>query len=240
MKNTKKSIAVHSIMGVALIAAVSTTAYYRSAYLEIKNQSPKVVTKTIKAADTTNNDAEVAALKQQITDLEAVLKTKDSKVATNVQPKNSRQRRTLQELKVENPERYQKIVDYYTKISARVANGVADKMVFFNELDTSEMTEKELENHQKLLEKLAKLHEDTEKAGLDNNPDAMRDTMKSQWKNYREISKLMKKERDFLIIDAGRKMGFDDYEAKLLKDYVNNAYDITSGRSMFRGRGRGR
>ena len=39
-------------------------------------------------------------------------------------------------------------------------------------------------------------------------------------------------------MDAGRKMGFGEDESKLLKDYVKNAYDITSGKSMFRGGGR--
>ena len=238
MKTKHLSPGINIIFGIAFIAALITTGYYRSQYLAIKDQPPKEVIKKVEV-ESPEKDAEIADLKKQLADLGSTKPKTSTTIkakSKQVQTKWGSQRMSLKEMKVNNPERYQKIMDYYNSMNSRVASGVEDKMVFFNELDTANMTEEELENHQKLLEKLAKMHEATEKAG--ENPDDIKNNMRSQWKNYRELSKLMQKERDYLILDAGRKMGFDDTEAKLLRDYVNNAHEITSGRSFFRGGGR--
>ena len=243
MNKKNLSIGIQVFWGIALISSISAAGYFRSKYLAIKDQAPKVVTKTVvEPADTSAKDAEIAELKKQIENLEAkAANPKQEAVAqgkpADTQPRDrgDRQRFSLVELKEKDPERYQRIMESRTKMNEQMSKGVADKMVFFNDLDTSNMTEKELENHQKLLEKLAKMHEDTEKLGKNDNPAEIQDTMRAQWQNMREVSELMRGERDYLLMDAGRKMGFNEEEAKLLKDYVNNAYEITSGRSMFVG-----
>jgi hypothetical protein len=243
MSNKKFSISIHLLLGVALIAAISATGYYRSKYLEIKEQPPKIVTKIVESPDTAAKIVEIEKLKTQLAEQETKLKINKTETVVKAQtkppPSPRRANFSLRDLKENDPERYQQIMEYYNKMNARMSKGVADKMVFFNDLDTSDMTDKELDNHRKLLEKLAKMHEATEKAGMNNNAEDIQSTMREQWKNYREISKLMTKERDYLIMDAGKKMGFNHEEAGLLKDYVKNAYEITSGgRSMFRGGGR--
>lgn len=242
MNKKSLSIVIHLILGVALIGALSAAGYFRSKYLAAKDQPPKIITKTIET-DTSAKDAEIKELKKK---LEELTTTKPETVITEQpkpQPQNQqnqdRRRFSLVELKEKDPERYQRIMEQRTKMNESIAKGVADKMVFFNDLDTSDMSKEELENHQKLLEKLAKMHEDTEKAMTTNDAEEIQNNMRSRWENYREVSQLMRGERDYLIMDAGRKMGFTDDEAKLLKDYVNNAYEITSGRSMFGGGRRG-
>ena len=189
MSNKKLSISIHIILGIALIAALSAIGYYRSKYLEIKNQPIKVVTKTIVSQD---EEVEIKYLKNQIAELkekagqETVVKEKPTSPPAH-QPKG-KPKFSLLDLKETDPERYQKIMEHYTKMNERMSKGVEDKMVFFNDLDTTGMTDEELANHQKLLEKLAKMHEATEKARVSNNADDIQQTMRSQWQNYRELS----------------------------------------------------
>ena len=242
MKEKKFSIIINIVMGVAFVASSCGMIYYRSAYLKEKASSPKIVVKNEISTKYTEKDSEIVKLKKQVSDLEDELKSETVNLTKNPpQPiikSTQKKRSTLQDMKVENPERYQKMIDYYTRMSERVANGLLDKIEFFNELDTSSMSNKELLNHNELMDKLKDLHEKVDGANLADNPDSIREAMRTQWKNYREVNGLMKKERDFMIIDGARRMGLDDEEAKLLKDYVKNSYELTSGRSMFRGRGK--
>ena len=231
------SISVHVVLGVALIAAISAVGYYRSKYLEIKDQTPKVITKTVESKVSAEKDTEITYLKNQLAELKAKSKVSKKDATIKKKPKvaTPKPKFSLLDLKAQNPDRYQKIMDYYSRMNKRMSQGVEDKMVFFNDLDTTGMTDKELENHQKLLEKLAKMHEATEKAEGSGDAENLQNTMRSQWQNHRELSPLLNNERDFLLMDAGRKMGFTENESKQLKDYVKNAYDVTSGNSMFRG-----
>jgi len=241
MNNKNLSITIYVVLLLALIAAISAIGYYRSKYLEIKDKPPKIVTKIVKPTLTVTKDVEIKKLQKELTTLKANVKTGKTATVVKVQTKHPSMQITrfsLRDLKENDPERYERIMEHYIRMNERMSKGVADRMVFFNDLDTSEMTDKELENHQKLLERLAEMHEETEKTGMSNNAEDIQSAMREQWKNYRELSKMMRKERNYLIIDACRKMGFSNEEAKLLKNYVNNAYDITSGRSMFRGNDR--
>lgn len=229
-------------MGVAFVASSCGMIYYRSAYLDLQSTPPKVVVKKVILTETIEKDSKIVELKKKVSDLEVKLKSEvvvTPTVTTKTIIKSSpKKRSTLQDMKVENPERYQKIIDYYTRMSERVANGWLDKIELFNELDTSSMSNKELLNHNELMDKLKDLHENVDWDNLADNPDTIRDTMREQWKSYREVNGLMKKERDFMLIDGARRMGLGEDEAKLLKDYVKNSYELTSGRGMFRGRGR--
>lgn len=238
MCNKHLSVGINIIFGIAFIAALITAGYYRSQYQEIKDLPPKEVIKEVKV-ESPEKDAQIAELTKHLEEMGKKGTAVAAKPAQTKPQQDDRRRgprTSLQEMKVNDPEKYQKIMEHYTSMNERMTAGVADKMVFFNELDTANMTETELENHQKLLEKLAKMHEAAEKLDMDD-PESIRNNMRTQWQNFREVNTLMKTERDYLLIDAGRKMGFDDKEAQLLKDYVNNAYEITSGRSFFGGRG---
>ena len=239
MKEKNISIIINIAMGVAFVASSCGMIYYRSAYLELESKPPEVVVRREVSTEYIEKNSEVVELKRKVSDLEIKLKSKVAIIPAvttkKITKSSSNKRSTLQEMKVDNPERYQKIIDYYTKMSERVANGLLDKIEFFNELDTSGMSNKELINHNELMDKLKNLHEKVDDVNLADNPDTIRDTMREQWKSYREVNGLMKKERDFMIIDGARRMGLDDDEAKLLKDYEKNSYELTSGRGMFRG-----
>lgn len=237
MDNKNLTLASYCVLGIALIAAVTVAGYYRSQYLEIKNQAPKeIVKEVVKKVEVKSEDKvdEIAELEREL----SVLKTQSPNAEKKpIPPKTEEKRRhgkpgfSLVELKANDPERYQEIMEHYKRKNELMASGVADKMIFFNEMDTTGMSEKELANHELLLEKLAKMHESTE--NISENPEDIRNNMRAQWQNFRELRGLMRNERDYLLLDAGKKMGFDDKEASLMRDYIKNTYEITSGKAFF-------
>jgi hypothetical protein len=246
MSNKNLSISIYVVLGLALITAISATGYYRSKYLEIKYMPPKTITKTIESAVSKSKDTEIKKLEKELTTLKADVKTRNAETVVTNKPTPKpapkptsaiRHSFSLQDLKQTDPERYQRILGHYNKMNKRMSKGVEGKLAFFNDLDTSEMTDEEIKNHQKIVDILTKMQEESEKTVAMDNLEESQSAMREQWKNSRKLSKMMNKTRDYLIADAGRKMGFSNEDAKLLKDYVKNAYEITSSRNMFRGGG---
>ncbi len=237
---------VSVVMGLSFLLSGVTALYYRSLYILEKDREPERITIEVPVEDL-EKDAELTRLHAQLAKQSESL---GEAVAPAVEPvpvvrrdaadqgRARPERMNLTDMRANDPERYQRIVEHYNAMNERMTSSVEDRLLFFSELDTSVMNDEQLENHNKVLEKLALMHESIVAARAADDPELIREAMRSQFQNFRELASLMEKERDYLILDAGRMMGFSDDEAKLLKDYVVNAYEITSGRAFFWG-GRG-
>ncbi|MBN1864504.1 MAG: hypothetical protein JW808_06350 [Victivallales bacterium] len=229
------------VIVVALVLSSGGLLYYRHRYLLEKSRGPDRILVEVPVVDA-EKDAELSSLREQLAKL---LETSSPAVTPVVDPVPVVSRRdggdqvrrpdrmNLHDLRAADPERYQQIIEHYNAMNERMTSSVEDRLLFFNELDTSGMTVEQLEDHNKLLEKLALMHESIAAARAADDPELIREAMRSQFQNFRDLSSLMEKERDYLIIDAGRMMGFSDEDSRLLRDYVVNAYEITSGRGFF-------
>jgi len=246
MENKPITIGAITVLAIAFVLAIASAGYYRNQYREIQKQAPEVVTReTIKIVEVPGNNDQVEELKKKITDLQTRLKAKENvindldgnKQNRHQMARNWSGRNWLQNLREKNPERYQKMMDSYRKMNERMGSGINDRLAFLKELDTTGMSEEALKNHNELLAKLEALQELSEKINNAEEDEIQKLTMQ-RMREMGQCYQLFQTERDAALLDIGKKMGFNNEEAGVIRDCVKRAYDMTSPHSMFRSRGR--
>lgn len=173
-------------------------------------------------------------LKQHATALEAELAQARAQLekAEESQKPDRRRPRSREEymhrLKEENPERYAEMQKRREAFRSRLEHGTAERATFFLDVNTENMTDEERENHENLLSllggSLQKLSGEMDGDSRHGLRHAMRD-----------ISQLYGFERDYILKQSFREMGFEDEDANAVAEYVEQVYDMTSMRGMFRG-----
>jgi len=241
MKTKYIAQGIIGLFSVALIISTAYTVHYKNLYNNLKSEEQRKKKETKIEINQPENKKRTEALKNRIKELESQLQLKIVQPieepfqgpARSYNTSSSRSKhQSVDDLKESDPERYNKIMKYYEKINCNISDAVQDKLVYFNDLNTVDMSEKEKKNHQKLLEKLAKLDQfsqnNLEKSGLE-----LRDTIKKQQKKVRDLYKNMTQMKEFLILDAVRQAGLSMSESKRLLNQLKKVEEATSYRSFY-------
>ena len=236
-------LAIIGVLSVLLVIATFFAFSYRSRLKEVNRGRDKKLSvhsesgklKTEPYSPDEENKRKIAALKKRIHDLEEQLRLNMTKFGAQLDSENNRyssKHQTLEELKQSDPVRYEKIMAYYRKMSSVISDNVQDKLLFFNDIDTSLIPSKYQDAHLKLLEQLAKLDEFSQN-NLDKDDLELRDTYKEQRKKLRSIYKNLQTEKSMLVIYVGKQMGLSDKQARLLQKQLQQINSVTSYRSFY-------
>ncbi len=240
MSTKNRTTALLILLTVTLIVAVSYAIYFRSMYNEEKNS--KIIStnkRTLQRKTPIKKGENVAALKNRVKELEYQLQAKIMPMEVEVQnsrkyyAKSGSQKETLEEMKISDPERYERIMNNYKRVDGKITGAVQKKLLYFNELDTNWMTSDQKENHNKLLEKLAKFDEFAQN-NLNKDGEELQDTLKQKHSMIKDLYQDLRAEKGFLINDIGRQYGLSEEDSQSLKQQLNNIDNITSYRSFYR------
>ncbi len=190
--------------------------------------------------------ASVAALRRRVRELEQRLAvTVESALAfTNGVPMDTNRpaartfgppgpgewRARLEEMKVNDPERYAQMTNRMAQWRSRSLANTQDRLDFFASLDTSTMTDRQRENHERLQELLARREELMQTMDFGNTEvsDADREKARQEMHGlFRQIHSLEEAERDMLLNQAARNLGCKGTQARELVDTIKTIYRAT-------------
>jgi hypothetical protein len=145
----------------------------------------------------------------------------------------------IEELKQNDPERYAEIKERMEGMREGFEKVLADQSAFFLSLDTELMTDEQLTSHNELLGIMEELWTATEAAKQQEEPLAMPPISQELGQKMWRMGDLLENEREVALQQMGRSMGYNDQEAQLYSEQVQDVYNKTSMRSYFRMFGRG-
>ena len=139
-------------------------------------------------------------------------------------------RARIEEMKVKEPERYAQMTNRMVQWRSRSIANTQDKLDFFASLDTSAMTPRQRENHEKLQNLLVRREELMQSMDINNADisDADREKAFREMHELRgQIHSLENAERDMLLNQAARNLGCRGSEARELVDTIKTIYQAT-------------
>ena len=151
----------------------------------------------------------------------------------------------LEKLKATDPEQYEKAMkdeenrrQWFQAASQRFGSRIADQHQFLAELNTAAMSDEQQTQHEKLIDTVSKMNELSEKIAATEDATERGNLERQRFDMARSAREGFDSARDAALADLGRRLGYDDTEAKQLADYVKRVYDMTSmGRMGGGGRG---
>lgn len=179
-----------------------------------------------------NKNAEVQKLLTQ-------LAASQSNSNTNRPPRRERQswEERITKMKEEEPERYAEMVKRREEMQQQMRYGLAERTATFMDLDTSNMNEEELANHQQLVDKMARVWELTAQMQDPESPPD-REVMREMFNEMRNVRPMLDMERDVMLKQLGTDLGYESEDAEAFATHINDILDATSIR-MPSGRGGG-
>ncbi len=139
-------------------------------------------------------------------------------------------RARMEEMKVNDPARYAQMTNRMAQWRSRSIANTQDRLDFFASLDTSTMTPRQRENHEKLQNLLVRREELMQSMDINNADisDADREKAFHEMHELRgQIHSLENAERDMLLNQAARNLGCRKDEARELVDTIKNIYQAT-------------
>jgi len=139
-------------------------------------------------------------------------------------------RARMEEMKINDPARYAQMTNRMAQWRSRSIANTQDKLDFFASLDTSAMTPRQRENHEKLQNLLVRREELMQSMDINNADisDADREKAFREMHEMRgQIHSLENAERDMLLNQAARNLGCRGSEARELVDTIKTIYKAT-------------
>ena len=147
-------------------------------------------------------------------------------------PNAADMRARMEEMKKNDPARYAQMTNNMAQWRRRMSARTQDRLEFFASLDTASMSPKQRENHEKLQALLARREElmrmlSPEDASV---TDAQREKAHQEMRGtWNELRKLESAERDMLLSQTARNLGFKGEDAKEIVETIKTIYDATQG-----------
>ena len=145
-------------------------------------------------------------------------------------PNSADWRANLEEMKVKDPERYAQTTNRMAQWRSRMLANTQDRLEFFASLDTSTMTPKQRENHERLQDLLVRREELMQLMDISNDSITAAQREKARKEMFGLMGQLHaaeRTERDMLLHQAARNLGCKGAVAKELVDTVKTIYDAT-------------
>lgn len=248
------------LFGMALIVGVAI-GYMFNPSVEV----PESVSKPEKqsAIKDDGDAASIKVLRARIADLEAKLAEKDAKpeeekLADNGDGRRGRDgvrsqgvmtspREWRERMKKDNPEGYAQMTNNIARMRRDRHEQAQKKSEFFASVDVSKMSPEARKVHNELMDLIAKREEfeqrmhAVQESESDISFDEMGAAFREMHETHRRISELSAKERDNLMVEAAKGLGFGEADsgevAEIFKEIVENTDSDWHG---FGGRGHGR
>ena len=131
-------------------------------------------------------------------------------------------------LKEENPEEYQRMIDERRERQQNTQYSLAQRTAIFMDMDTSYMSEAELENHNAFVDALASIFEYSQEF---NNSDVQpnRRQMREVWQQVREAQPIVDQQRKTIFMSTFRQdLNMSDTEAAALYRNLEHIMDVTT------------
>jgi hypothetical protein len=189
---------------------------------------------------TDDNTNEVEALQEMLDEREAELAALQTDTATPTNatpPQRESWEERMARMKEEDPEGYAEMIRRRGEWQQKMRYNLAERTATFMDLDTTRMNEKELANHELLVEKMARIWELSEQF---QDPEAApdREAMRELFGEVRDVRPLMDQERTIMFKQLGTDLGYGNKDAKDFARHVEAIIDSTTIQ-MPRGGGRG-
>ncbi|MEE9367845.1 MAG: hypothetical protein V3V05_03165 [Pontiella sp.] len=182
---------------------------------------------------------DVSVLKSMIVEKDAelvALKTEPEAVQREERPPRESWDDRMARMKEEEPEEYAEMVKRREERQTEMRYNLAERTATFLDLDTSNMTEEELANHNLLVEKMASVWELTEQF---QDPEATpdREAMRELYDIAQEVRPLMRDERTIMFKQLGTDLGYEGQDAENFASHVEEIIGATSLQLPGGGRG---
>jgi hypothetical protein len=131
-------------------------------------------------------------------------------------------------LKEEDPEEYQRIINERQERQKNTQYSLAQRTAIFMDMDTSYMSEAELENHNAFVDALASIFEYSQEF---NNSDVQpnRRQMREVWQQVREAQPIVDQQRKTIFMSTFRQdLNMSDTEAEALYSNLEHIMDVTT------------
>lgn len=200
---------------------------------------------TVRTITVTNSAAERAAteaLRRRITELEQALAAREADRApiSAVQDEALREERPrrqsfterMEQLKKDNPEQYAEMQKRRDEFRQSMERRAQDRANFISAIETQNMNDEQRENHEKLLETVARVNELMAQVG---QPGAERnsDLRYEMGETMRNLGELYGAERRYLFEETARAVGYEGEQASVFADHMQTIIDNTSMMSGF-------
>lgn len=146
-------------------------------------------------------------------------------------------RERMEELRRNDPERYEAIQQQRESFARRAEDRIARQAAFITSLDTGSMTPGERADHERLVNAMAEAWDlfDSLQSG-----NADRDTRLAMRETMRDVGELMESARNTALRQYAAELGYDEQGARYFSQAIQELIEMTeTPGSMFRG-GRGR
>ena len=186
----------------------------------------------------TSDTTEIDQLKSELAQLQETLENTQEKLIIYQQqtpeptltqePERESYTDRMARLKEENPEEYQRIIDERRERQQNAQYSLAQRTAMFIEMDTSYMSEAELENHNAFVDALASIFERTQEF---NDPEAQpnRRQMREIWQQVREAQPIVDQQRKTIFMNTFRQeLNMNDNEAEAFYNNLAHIMDVTT------------
>ena len=186
----------------------------------------------------TPDTTEIDQLKSELAQLQETLENTQEKLIIYQQqtpeptltqePERESYTDRMARLKEENPEEYQRIIDERRERQQNAQYSLAQRTAMFIEMDTSYMSEAELENHNAFVDALASIFERTQEF---NDPEAQpnRRQMREIWQQVREAQPIVDQQRKTIFMNTFRQeLNMNDNEAEAFYNNLAHIMDVTT------------
>ena len=144
-----------------------------------------------------------------------------------------RMRERMQKLQEEDPEEYARIQERRHAAHQRITEHLGSRLEFLSRIDPEGLSVEYLDNHNALIEKLARLNEHLVNADIDPASEDAWQVGRSVFREFHDVAGMMDMERDILLNDFAVGLGFSSEDSKSFVEYVEYVNEMTSGRELF-------
>ena len=182
------------------------------------------------------------ALRLRVRDLEAALAERDAELARLKQEKQAEAavprrpgredfRKRMEQLKKENPEQYAEMEKRREEFRQRLEQQEQNRSAFLTSINTQSMTAGQRENHDKMLNTLAKidaLRAQREQAQAEPGTEADVAYHQAMRENMMALGSLYEQERVYLLEQAANAAGYEGDDAANFVGYIQEAIQSTT------------
>ena len=145
-----------------------------------------------------------------------------------------RTREGMEFLLARKPEEYARVVEERKAIQRRMAAGLNDRLDLLRSIKPQGLSPEYLENHKKLLKRLNQVSDRIAESNVDPASEGAWRSGRDIFREFGNIGRMMRMERDILMNDFAFDLGFSDEDATAFVEYMEYLNDMTSPREFFR------
>ncbi|HBO87143.1 MAG TPA: hypothetical protein DD620_00125 [Verrucomicrobia bacterium] len=194
-------------------------------------QTPSEPTPTPDTTEIDQLKSELARLQETLNNTEdklIIYQHQTTEPTLNQNPERESYTDRMALLKEENPEEYKRVIDERRERQQNTQYSLAQRTAMFMDMDTSYMSEAELENHNAFVDALASIFESSQQF---DNPEVRpnRRQMREIWEQVREAQPIVDQQRKTIFTSTFRQeLNMNDTEAEDFYNNLKHIMDVTT------------